>query len=313
MALQAVDRLLLFSKRDPKDVRIGETIQTDLSGKPRFALLGWPDDRGIAANKGRVGAKEGPNAIRKALYRSTIGAQEMKLSDLGNLELEKSLEKSQEVAAAHVAEVISNGAIPICLGGGNDYAYADILGVRIAIGEQPVLGVINIDSHLDVRDLTNGITSGTPYFQALEKRLMKGEHFVEFATQPNHNSPAHFNYVRNCRGRVVSLSEIQFRGARKLFYEQLQFLKQSCDVIIVSLDIDSVKQADAPGCSAPYPNGLSANDVEEIARVAGDEPKVRLFSIYEVSPPFDRDGQTAALAASAVWNFMNHAVSSGGV
>jgi formimidoylglutamase len=307
MALVAPDPKIYFSRKDPKDRRLGE-IWNEPAKNPNVVLLGWPDDRGISANKGRPGAAQGPDEIRKALYKSTPGLNgelaQLSFADLGNLKLETSIEKSHESAAEHVAEAIRRGAVPITLGGGNDYAYADVLGLRKGLGDQATIGVINIDAHFDVRDSSNGPNSGTPYFQLLESKVFSGEQFVEFGIQPNHNSTDHYKYVQAKGAQILTLDVVQTRGPAKVFYQCLQNLKKDCSAIYVSLDIDSVRQADAPGCSAPYPNGFTAEDAERFGQLAGDEPAVKMFSIYEVSPPLDRDGQTSALAASIVWRFI---------
>ncbi len=309
---------LFFRRNDPKDVRLGEIVSRwdgsksyDESLKNQdVVILGWPDDRGITLNNGRPGAKEAPDAIRKALYKLTPGIDQtfknLKILDLGNLKTDSELEKDHENAAKVVEKISGKGIVPIILGGGNDFAYADIVGFYRASQGQKRLGVINIDAHLDVRDLRQGLTSGTPYFRLLEGASppLQGQDFIEFAIQPHRNTLDYYTYVKQKGVEVIFLENVQARGARKVFFHALSRLTQTCDLVAVSLDMDSVKQADAPGVSAPSPNGLSAEDVEEIAHLIGGEPKVKLFSIYEVCPKFDRDNQTSQLAASVVWHFL---------
>jgi len=287
-----------------------------------FAILGWADDRGIGLNHGRKGAAEGPDAIRSAFYRLTLGSnceientseniseetnKKTRIIDLGNLEPHDEIRTCHEKAAQMVTQVVKTGSIPLCLGGGNDYAYADVLGLSRALDPKRRVGVINIDAHFDVRDLEDGLSSGTPYYRLLDgdSPVIQGKDFVEFGIQPQRNSSHHYHYVMEKGASVISLQEIKEKGVEKSFLHCLQGLQKKCDAIVVSLDIDSVQQSDAPGCSAPSPNGLTANDIEIIAHLSGKQEKTKLFSIYEVSPPFDRDQQTARLAASAMWWFI---------
>lgn len=312
-----------YDLRRPNDLRLSQVVHEWDPSTPiekalsriSFAILGWPDDRGIALNHGRKGARQGPEAIRSQFYRLTPGIKNLlgdaKILDLGNLRLQDDLSASHEKAAGYITKVAQAGVVPITLGGGNDYAYADVVGLRQALGLKARIGVINIDAHFDVRDVSEGPSSGTPYYRLLEAKppTILGEDLVEFGIQPQRNSPLHFQYLKERKATVMQLDEIKIKGIEASLSHCLKTLDQNCDAIVVSLDIDSVCQADAPGCSAPSPNGLTAQDVELIAQLSGMQKKTKLFSIYEVSPPLDRDHQTSRLAASAIWFFIQSASS----
>jgi len=70
------------------------------------------------------------------------------------------------------------------------------------------------------------------------------------------------------------------------------------------MDMDAVKQADAPGVSAPNALGIKKEDWLQLAYGFGKHPKVTSFDLSEVNPEFDRDNQTVKLAALTVWYFL---------
>src|SRR5262245_29090344 len=149
MALTPADISLFYSRGDAKDPRLGELVHSTDVKKAQIVLVGWPDDRGILANKGRVGAASGPQEIRRALFKLTPGMQgETKsVADAGNLVLENTLNDSHKAASASVAEWIKTGKRVVTMGGGNDYAFADARGALEGLGEKKIIGVINIDAH----------------------------------------------------------------------------------------------------------------------------------------------------------------------
>ena len=80
--------------------------------------------------------------------------------------------------------------------------------------------------------------------------------------------------------------------------------KNHADSIFWGIDMDSVRSADAPGVSAPYPEGLSSEEICEIGRIAGSDPRSRILEISEVNPSFDMDNRTSRLAALVVMYFI---------
>ena len=97
----------------------------------------------------------------------------------------------------------------LTLGGGNDYAFSDGMAFLQTYAQKKPL-VINIDAHLDVRDLSRGPTSGTPFFRLLESKI--DFDFVELGIQSQCNSTKHWHYVEEKGGKIISLDEILDSG-----------------------------------------------------------------------------------------------------
>lgn len=76
------------------------------------------------------------------------------------------------------------------------------------------------------------------------------------------------------------------------------------DADIVSVDLSSIKNGEAPANQNAEPNGFSGAEICAIARYAGISDKVTSFGIYEYNPKFDIKNSTAKLVSQIVWYFI---------
>jgi len=276
----------------------------------QLALVGVPFDEAITAGGGRAGASEGPDAIRQALKRygttycieHEIDFSNLKIVDCGDLEVVPGdTEETHARLSSVVLSLLQRGTLPITLGGGHDLSFATIRAL-VENSESPV-GGINVDAHLDLRPVTDGvITSGAPFRRALEvlSDNFPGSCFVELGMVGHSNAKAHCDYLKKQGGTLLPLTQLRAEGAEASMKVALQ---QAGDSAFFSIDIDAVQQAFAPGCSAPAPVGLTPDEVTSLAYWAGASPTIKLFDLMEVCPRFDLDGRTARLAASILSYF----------
>ena len=184
---------LLYRRDDVNDVRLGETILTDPSqyDAADIVLLGCPQDEGVRRNKGRIGAKDAPDAIRRCLYRyGTI--ESLNFFDLGNTIIQDTLEATHDAHREIVRQVLRDGKRIVVLGGGNDVSYPDCS--ALAIETEGDILAFNIDAHFDVRaDVPRN--SGTPYRQLLEEVYVKPENFAEIGSLWFANSDNYREYL----------------------------------------------------------------------------------------------------------------------
>ena len=139
----------------------------DLAQLPHGCVIfGLADDTGIANVGGRIGAKLGPIAIREKLYRFATSTLRFPLYDLGDLQPEKDIESTHHNAHQIIQAIHTSGHIPIVIGGGHDLGYPQAK--ALASFTQKKIHVVNIDAHLDLRDVDSGITSGSPWYLLLE-------------------------------------------------------------------------------------------------------------------------------------------------
>jgi len=295
----------LFSKsRDAHDKKHGDIIACEESDykKCRFVIVGCPQDEGVRRNNGRPGAAEAPDKIRQELYRISVpaGIESGQVFDLGNIILGTALEETHQNQSDIVSKVIADGKLPIVLGGGNDISYPDC--VALSKSHRKFL-TINFDSHYDVRE-NKQRNSGTPYRQLLEENIIDPKNFFELAIQPFANSEVYLSYLEKKKVTVVTLEQLRKKGVEKTIKSILQTNKSKA--IFWGIDMDSVRSADAPGVSASYPTGLTAEELLSIAAIAGSDTRSKVLEISEVNPKFDIDGRTCKLAALTITTFLRN-------
>lgn len=302
----ATDRKLFFSRNDPNDQRLGDLVKTTLEGAD-VAIVGYPDDEGIRLNGGRQGAELGPDEIRHWLYRTTPHPRRplKKFADLGNLEISSSNEEHYERARKNAFGLLKKNIQLLSFGGGNDYAYPDGMAFLDQYHDKKPL-IINIDAHLDVRDLSRGPTSGTPFFRLLESKM--DFEFVEIGIQSQCNSIHHWDYVEKKGGKIISLDEIMDSSVplREFVVQALGESLLRKRPAFVALDIDALAWPYAMGSSAAWPIGLDPQELWSLLQIFFKRLDVRVFGIYEVSPPLDMSSGTAKLAAQFSHGFLHH-------
>jgi formiminoglutamase len=301
--------------RRPDDPRLGEIIEPwrgDASSlqQGRAVFIGFPQDEGVRRNQGRPGAALAPQEIRRYLYRLTPwdGVNNTDLTnhpplDMGDVRVEDPLEDSQERLGEVITAILRSRAIPIGLGGGHETAYGHYLGYT---GVRQKVGIINLDAHLDVRPLVDGMGhSGSPFRQALDHPTfpLPGRLYVCLGAQPQSVSRQHFNYLREAGGVVHWRDSVRRRLCEFFQREYDRLVAEECHVY-VSLDADVVRASEIPGVSAPNPSGLSGEEVLECLRLAGSLPHVTSLDLVEINPLLDRDGQSARWAALLLWHFL---------
>lgn len=292
------DESLFYKRNDPNDLRLGDLVlfSPDDYEKADIVLLGLPQDEGVRRNKGRVGAKDAPDAIRHSLYK-LVAADKLKLFDLGNTLIQASLEETHELHREIVRQVLRDGKRLVVLGGGNDTSYPDCS--ALAMETEGEILAFNIDAHFDVR-ADKICNSGTPYRQLLEEGHVQASNFFELAYQPFANSATYIQYLAEKGVRAYDIYQVRAVGIRAL----LMRLLEHGDAIFWGLDMDSICAADAPGVSALNPSGLYGEEFCEVARVAALDSRSRIFEITELNPTYDIDERTCRLAAAAIWYFL---------
>lgn len=308
--LDEPDQSLIYKRRESDDSRFGEVVETrrEKFGEHfKIVLVGFPYDEGTVRNMGRAGSAMGPDEIRKAFYKLTptksaaLADAELHIFDAGNLKRHMKLEDAISKLEGVVNYLLRYGYTPVVLGGSNDLSYADF---RACDSVRERCGAINIDSHLDVRDFSKGINSGTPYRMLLEEKALRGTDFAEYGIQEFVNSREYLTYVRTAKAQIFTLNQIRAKGNSEAFLEAYRSVSREPESVYVSFDVDSVRSSDAPGVSAPTPTGLTAEEILECAYLAGSETKTAMIDICEFNPKYDVDGHTAKLAAMVVANFL---------
>jgi len=293
---------VFHSRDDALDRRLGEVVDhsPECYGAADVVILGSPQDAGVRRNQGRAGAGEAPDAIRRMLYRfpETEKIGRHALFDLGDVPVDGSLEEIHRRQRRIVRHVLADGKTVIVLGGGNDISYPDGRALAEVI---PDCLTFNIDSHLDVR-ADEPRNSGTPYRQLMEGGFLPPANFYELAVKEDVNAPAYRRYVDQKGVHVFTLEEMRRRNPERLVSTILK--ERRADAIFWGFDLDAVRTVDAPGVSATYPIGLTADEICTLARLAGGDARSRILEISEVNPRYDVDRRTCRLAAMMIIYFL---------
>lgn len=293
-------------ERVDNDPRIGHLLGSNLNEEelPKAVIIGFPADKGVAINGGRTGAADAPEAIREQFYKMTpdpenynpfvdlVGA----IKDVGDLNIRYELEEDQKNLGQVLAGYLEQGIIPIILGGGHETAFGHFSGYAEA-GYKTA--IFNLDAHTDIRSLKEGRAhSGSPFRQAIEHESECAEMYLVAGLQPHSVARWHLQYVKESGGDYLLRDETNITTISGFFHQH------ESDRLMVTFDMDAVDQSQAPGVSAPCANGLPADLWLTAAYLAGRNEQVTSFDLSEVNPRYDRDNQTAKLAALTIWNFL---------
>lgn len=291
----------------PNDHCLGALVSVGgaIADATRCAIVGFPSDEGVRRNGGRPGARLGPEAVRRWLYRLTPDARDAErftalcraTVDLGDVRCSSDVEADQGALAVVVADLLSRGIVPVVLGGGHETTYGHALGF-VRAGR--AVRLVNVDAHADVRETVDGQGhSGSPFRQALEhpSGLVRG--YTVAGLQPHAVSEAHVQYVGAAGGTVVWRDEVTSIRLGALYTEAA-----GPEAVLASFDLDAVDAAFAPGVSAPNAGGLDREVWLAACEAAGASPLVHSVDLVELNPKADVDGRTARLAALSVWRVL---------
>jgi len=300
------DASLFFSRQDPRDPRLTETAAFRRDGRgAEVAIVGYPDDEGIRLNGGREGARLAPAAIRRWLYKMTPHPRRTPrpFTDAGDLVLDGDLGARHDRAATVVKSFLADDVRVLGLGGGNDWAYPDGLGLLQTARTKPL--ILNVDAHFDVRDLSRGPNSGTPFYRLLESGVPFD--FVELGIQGHCNARAHWEYVEAKGGKILTNEEYLESGLSLLEFTTRELgdwllKRRPC---FLAIDLDAFAHPLAAGSSAAWPLGITPHEFWPLYQALLARLDVRVLGLYETSPPLDVAHATTKWAAQLAHGFLH--------
>ena len=249
----------------------------------KIALVGIPDDSNSSFFRG---AAEAPPTIRAQLFSDAfnmwtelgVDLGEHVFFDAGDLNLGEDPDAWTAIQSA-VEVVLDHGLPPICLGGDHAITYPIMKGFR---NKYDTLSILHFDAHPDLYDNfdNNPHSHASPFARIMENHL--ADRLVQVG-------------VRTATGH-------QREQAKRFGVEMIEMRELSGDLrlefdspVYVSVDIDGLDPAYAPGVSHPEPGGLSPRQViDTIQRLNG---RLVGADIVEVNPRRDYHDLTAVVAA----------------
>ncbi len=284
----------------PADLRAGQ-IDVAVGGAP------WD---GTATT--RSGTHLGPQAIRTCdhltsppyvrphLHVRVDPFAHLKVCDYGDAEVViGSTDRTYQNIRTFVTEILEGGAMPIILGGdhGITWPAATALADRYGYGK---IGVVHFDAHADTAPDMQGVLAGhgTPMRRLIESGAVLGRNFVQVGLRGYWPGPEVVAWMEEQQMHSHFMAEVQRHGFDVVLERAInEALSGGADQLYISVDVDAVDPAHAPGTGSPEPGGLTSAQVLRAVRRLCAEVGMVAMDVVEVSPPYDSGNSITALFA----------------
>ena len=252
------------------------------------ALLGVPYD---AASSFRRGPAAAPDNIRRALA-SSVGnswsellvdiSSPSVLSDAGDVDLEG--DDVRRAIDEGVTRVLSTGVRPIILGGDHSITFPVVCAVSRTVER---LTILHVDAHADLYDSFDGdrFSHACPFARIMEANLAARLVQVGIRTMTRHQR----EQADRFQVEVIDMRAWE-AGVRPLI--------ASNETVYLSVDIDGIDPAFAPGVSHPEPGGLTVREV--VSLIQRLDAPLAAADVVECNPEVDPSGITSYVAAKLV-------------
>ncbi len=270
-----------------------------------IALVGVPFDLGVT---NRPGTRFGPQQVRELSVMAAgpknhatgiIPGALVNYADYGDILIESTydLDKATAEIEKEFQTIVDQGVVPLSIGGDHSISYP----ILKAVGKNAPVGMIHIDAHADTGGPFNGsrFHHGGPFRNAALAGVLDPERTVQIGIRGR--AEPHWDFSYDSGMRVIHIEEFYEMGIENV-------LKEASSIVgdlptYVSFDVDSIDPAFTPGTGTPEIGGLLPREVQALIRgldglhlVGGD--------VVEVSPPYDKSGNTALVASTMLWELL---------
>jgi agmatinase len=266
------------------------------------AIVGAPTDDLVSD---RPGARFGPRAIRGAscpggphLEAGIDAFEELEVVDFGDAPvLPADPAGTHEAIERTVGDVLDAGAIPIVLGGDHGIAEPD---VRACAARHGAVGLVHLDTHTDTGSLVFGVevSHGTPMRRLVEQGHVDPGRYVQIGLRGYWPGEEEFGWQREQGIESIFMHEVREIGIAATVERAVESVGEG--PVFLSVDIDVLDPAFAPGTGTPEPGGMST--VELLAACRGLAQRLELVGaeVVEVIPTAVGSADITALAADRI-------------
>ena len=271
------------------DIHSKEGGFPDLEGVD-LAIIGVKEERNAVNNSGCADA---PDAVRNKLYQLFQRGTKTKIADLGNIIEGNKVEDTYFALSSTIAALVENKVIPIIIGGSQDLTYA------------------NYTAYQSIEQTINMVAVGPTFDLGIAGQELNSQNYLSkiILHQPNYL----YNYSNiGYQNYFVDVHALELM--RKLFFDAYRLGVVQSDIQevepivrnadLLSFDIGSIRQSDAPANKNASPNGFYGEEACQITRYAGLSDKLTSIGFYEINPAFDNFDQTLHLVAQMIWYFI---------
>ncbi|CAH2599430.1 Guanidinopropionase [Rhodovastum atsumiense] len=276
-------------------------LGTPRTGVGRFTVAGIPFDAGTT---NRAGARDGPQAIRRASRMLVDGAHPVFRTDPAELDLADAGDFAVALGdiAATLATIEQQAAsIPHLIALGGDHGMTLALLRALARRGGP-LGLVHFDAHVDTWPDNFGqpLAHGSVFYHAIAERLVDPRRMVQIGIRsPVANEV--MDWTRNQEVTVLSAQDVHEAGPAAIAAHVRAVVGEQ--PVYLSFDIDALDPAFAPGTGTPEIGGLASWQAQAILRRLEGLDWVGM-DVMEVAPAYDSAEITALAAATMVWEYL---------
>jgi len=286
--------------------------------KTRFGIVGMSYD--TATSKGWPGARYAPEQIRKSLQwifnriedGMLFDVEKNRLIDMRQIEIKDygdtthisryDNKKALDEIKCFIDQVYNDGYAPILLGGDHSTGWPAIKSLHD--NTKGNIGIIHVDAHLDlVKDsVIQGLYSGSSQMRrASELDRINPRNFAQVGMR-GYNSPEHYHFIKDSVITLIPACKVFEEGIASSAEKALKAASDGTEHIHLSVDIDVLDSAFAPGSGANEPGGLTSHQLSEFVKIVS--PYVDSIDIVEVNPMKDYNNMTSIVAARLIFDFI---------
>ncbi len=277
-----------------------------LTNQP-YAVVGIPFD-GAVTN--RPGARFGPQEIRRASLMLCDGLHPLfgvspltHLGDAGDMALPNAsaLELVREAVESQATTLMDKHH---CVFLGGDHSVTLPL-LRALHRHHGAVALIHFDAHCDtwVDHFGEPSGHGTWTYEAIQEGLVIPAKTVQIGLRSSGERAAR-EYVQDQGGLILTARDLRGRDGQGLAPVIAQIRERVGNTpCYLTLDIDCMDPAFAPGTGTPEPGGLSSSQVLTLLEELAPLHFVGMDCV-EVAPAYDHAELTSNVAASVVWTYL---------
>ncbi|MGB2711020.1 MAG: agmatinase [Conexibacter sp.] len=266
------------------------------------AIVGAPLDELVSD---RPGARLGPRAIRMAscppgphLEARIDAFAELRVVDYGDAPVVPADPlRSHAAIEVTLGEVLAAGAIPVVLGGDHSIAEPD---VRACAAVHGPVGLVHFDAHTDTGTRVFGAerSHGTPMYRLVEGGYVDPARYVQVGLRGYWPGEAELTWQRNRGIASFFMHDIRDRGIRAIVEEAAAIVGDG--PAFLSVDVDVLDPAFAPGTGTPEPGGMVSGDLLWACRTLASRLRIVGMDVVEVIPTSATTTDVTALVAERV-------------
>lgn len=274
--------------------------------KADIVVAGVPFDSGVSY---RPGARFGPTHVRESSrllrpYHPGLDVSPFEIAqvaDAGDIAVNPfNIHEAIETIEAAAVELTADGTSLVTIGG--DHTIALPL-LRAAAQRHGPVALVHFDAHLDTWDTYFGAeyTHGTPFRRAVEEGILDTEALSHVGTRGPLYGKKDLEDDRRFGFGIVTSADVYYQGVREVVDKLRQRLGDR--PVYVSIDIDVLDPAHAPGTGTPEAGGITSRELLEILRGFRGLNLIGA-DVVEVAPAYDHAEITGVSASHVAYDLV---------